>query len=249
MINRFMQPFRIMRGAALSLAVTAMALTMLTSCNDDDYSNVSQPAYSVMATLKSNGQGSVYTYRTGETTPLVTVTSKITLDTAYHVSPGDRLVIYFDIEGDRTIEDNGPIDLRMITRVFNDTIRNATPEIISSWSAAPVSGTQLCRRGNYIDAWAFVPVPQQQPRYLHLFVDEASIADGRADMYLTLSEPNFAPGQSALVYSSFHLEKFLRAHPDVTTFRIHVAGAQSVDPIVELRGITLLDDFITATQL
>lgn len=245
MINHhLMQPLRIMRRAMAAIAVTVMAMTVLTACDDDNYDNVSLPEYSVMATLESNrqGAGSVFTYRTGETTPLVTVTSKIVLDTAYHVSTGDRLVIYFNTEDDRSMEQSGPIDLRMITLVANDTIRPATPVIISSWSAAPVSGTQVCRRGNYIDAWAYVAMNQQKPRYLRLFVDEASIADGKADMYLTLADPNTAPGQSALLYSSFHIEKFLRAHPEVTTFRIHVAGAQSVNPVVEISGITLLND-------
>ncbi|MDE6587323.1 MAG: hypothetical protein K2K40_03180 [Paramuribaculum sp.] len=243
MTNHLMHAFRIVRSAVVALAVAIPALAILTSCDDTEYESVSLPAYSIIATLDSNrqGAGSVFTYRTGETTPLVTVTSKIMLDTAYHVSVGDRLVIYFNTEDNRSIEQSGPIDLRMITRVYNDTIRPATSTIISSWKSAPVSGTQVCRRGNYIDVWAYLPLMQQQ-QYLRLYVDENSIAGGKADMYLTLDNPNLAPGQSALFYSSFHIEEFLRAHPDVNSFHISVAGAQSVNPVVELNGISLLPD-------
>lgn len=220
--------------------VAAMLATGLTSCNSDDPGDNGMPSKYSLVTLKSNtpGMGTIFTFRTGETTPLITLTSSLNLDTAYRVRVGDRLVIGYDVPDGRPEDMSGPINLMNFRKVYNDTIRTATPNIISNWNMAQVSNTQVWRTGNYINAYCYLPVLTPAVN-LCLYADLASIENGSVNMYLTLSNPNANPGQISDCYSSYHIGDFLHKHPEVHTFVINVAGS-GTDPRITMSNISYL---------
>lgn len=226
------------RHALRALALTAIAAATLTACDDEPSQEVANPTNLTLVTLSQyTSSGMVMTYRTGETTPLISLTTPLRFDTA-QIKLHDRVIIGYDIPDGRPANTDGPITLLSYRTVYNDTIRPATRDILANWSIAPVSQTQVWRTGNYINAVAYVPLVQPM-QYLTLWADEATIENGECTMYLTLSNPMTEPAQRADVYSSFNIKPFLRRHPDVTTFKINVASAYG-EPLVTFSDVHIL---------
>lgn len=225
----------------LPVVALAMMLPVLTACSSsDDPGNSSFPTSLRMVTLRQYlpSGGMVFTYRTGAVTPLITLTSSVSFDTAA-VRPGQRVIIGFNTLDARPDTVSGPIDLKVYRTVYNDTVISATPQVKESWSAAMVGSTQVWRTGNFINIGA--NIPYNSPLVpMALYADEDNINAGICNMYATLKNINAAPGQLVEAYSSINIVSFLRKHPEVHTFVIHMAG--NVDYPVTIDNISILPE-------
>lgn len=207
-----------------AVMILGLLSSSLTSCNSDVED--SDPLVFNLVTLKSVSTtgGMTFTYRTGETTPLLTLTTPLTFSTEYGIKTGDRVVIGYTVPEGRPSDEGGPINLLNFRLVYNDTVKTATQEVINSWMAAQVNNTQVWRTGNYINAYSLIPVVTPNV-YMQLFADPASINNGSMDLYLTLSNISTSPTQQGECYSSYNLGNFFVKYPDVHTLKVHVAGA------------------------
>lgn len=224
----------------LPIAAFAVMLSSLTGCNSsDEPGNGSFPTSLQMVTLRQYNPsgGMTFTFRTGATTPLITLTSSLRFDTAA-IKAGDRVIIGYDTPDARPDTVSGPIDLKLYRIVYNDTVINATPQIISSWSTAYVSGTQVWRTGNYINIGANIPYNTPLVPMV-LYADTENINRGECHMYATLRNINSTPAQPVEAFSSINIASFLVKHPEVHTFVIHAAG--TTNPIT-ITDISLLED-------
>lgn len=208
----------------LAVAIVTLA-SSLTACNSDSTDGPDLPAYSNIVTVRSivPGMGSTFTYRAGETTPIITLTSTYTqFNEQLGIKEGKRMLIYYNLPEGRQPNTDGPIDLQIYGAVYNDTIRTATPEIINSWGAASMQQTQVWRTGNYINAFSIMPLVNDVK--LCLYADLESINGESVDLYLTLNNNTLTPSQVSGQYASYHLADFLIKHPEITNFNIHLAG-------------------------
>lgn len=206
------------------LIAAAVIGTALTSCNDNSEIETDQLIYNIVTVKTAGTSGMTFTFRTGETTPLLTLTSTMAYNQAFGFKEGQRVLIGYTIPTGSSAEESGPIDILNYRLVYNDTIRTATPNIVSSYLAAEMSNAQIWRTGNYLNAYAEIPVTTPAVN-LCLYADPESIKDGEVDMYLTLDNRNVSPSQRAGCYASYPITSFLNKHPDVHTFKVHVAGA------------------------
>jgi len=223
----------------LPIAALAMLLPVLTACNSNDPINNDEfPSSLRLVTLKQylSSGGMVFTYRTGAVTPLITLTSSVSFDTAA-VRAGQRVIIGFNTTDGRPDTISGPIDLKVYRTVYNDTIIKADPQVLQSWSAAMVSGTQVWRTGNYINIGAAVPLNSPLVP-MALYADEETINAGVCQLYATLKNINAGPAQLVEAYSSINIANFLRKHPEVHTFVVHMAG--DPDNPVTISDVSLL---------
>lgn len=224
----------------LLVAATAMLGTGLTSCNSDEPSNSGLPQYFNIVTLKSASttSGMTFTYRSGATTPLITLTTNLVFPDEYGIKPGKRVLIGYNLPAGQSEEMSGPIELINFRQVYNDTVRTATPQVVAGWMAAPMQSTQVWRTGNYINAYSIIPASNTNT--IHLYADPTTIRDGVAQMYLTLNNISATPMEQVDLYASYHLGSFLTKYPDVHTLVIHVCGAYDQQSEVTLRDIHLL---------
>lgn len=195
------------------------------SCNSSDDPDNPATIFNIV-TVKSNNtlSGSIFTFRVGETTPLITLTSTQAFNESYGVNPGDRIMIGYTLPAGQAADQSGPIDLISFMKVYNDTVCTATPEILNTWAAAGIYNTDIWRTGNYLNAYCVGPYNTSTPTHLCLYADTASIANGQVTMYLTLNDRNAAPTQQVDMYSSINLQKFFAKYPDVHTITVNVAN-------------------------
>lgn len=223
-------PFRKIIPAVLATVM----LASMTACGDDDPTpgGTVYPSVVNMVTLSEYvpSGGMVFTFRKGEVTPVITLTTPLRFDTA-HVHQGDRLMIGYNIPDARPDSISGPIELINYRTIFNGAVVAASQTVVSTYPAAPVSQLQVWRTGNYLNAMGMIPYYGNPLPVLQLYADEASAKDGSINMYVTLDKLETPPAQQIDTYSSFDLCPFLEAHPGISTLRVYYTGCQGT-PVI-----------------
>ncbi len=213
------------RKISLLLATIISGVTSLfmTSCNSNDDFDDRVMLYNMVTVDQMSGTGMSFSFRTGETTPLINLTSSLSLGDAYGIKVGDRIMIGYYLPEGQAPDASGPIDLINFRLVYNDRVRTLTDNILSTWQGAQMYNTQVWRTGNYINAFSVIPVASPAVN-ICLYADPASINNGSMDLYLTLDNRNISPSQQGECYASYNLRTFFIKYPDVHTLNIHMAG-------------------------
>lgn len=215
----------------LATVITGAMSLFLSSCNSSDDIDDRIMLYNLVTLEQmSTSGGMTFTFRTGETTPLITLTSSLSFAESYGIKTGDRVMIGYYLPEGQAADASGPIDLINFRMVYNDTVRTATENILSTWQTAQMSNTQVWRTGNFINAYSVIPVTSPAVN-ICLYADPESISNGEMDLYLTLDNRSVSPSQQGECYASYNLRRFFMKYPDVHTLNIHMAGPANMGEV------------------
>ncbi|PWL58821.1 MAG: hypothetical protein DBY35_11935 [Bacteroidales bacterium] len=184
----------------LSLILSLAALSSLLSCSDDgEYNN--EAFLSDIVTVESSGdEGSRFTFRRYDDSPLVTLTApQLRVDDKY---VGKRMLLRYYPESGKPYTDDiiRPI---AISPVNCDTavIR---PVERYDWDADAVFLNSIWRSGNYINVHLRA-VYSDKPRYFSLMVDSLTLTDAVPQVYLVHNTLGAPDSYMREVYASFDI--------------------------------------------
>lgn len=170
-----------------AIALAAAAMLGLGSCNSSD-----SPQYvsSMMAFVTFEGStenGSTFTTREKDDSPLVTYTSSLVLKEEDYPK-GTRYILGFTNAEEKPWI-SGPINIIAIMNVTNGKIEKATEQVLKDLTREECNVVMIQRAGVYVNVQASAAMTYA-PRDFGLYADPASLENAIPDVYLGFRSDN-----------------------------------------------------------
>ena len=209
---RIRLPYIVMRLSVLTMCVGAVA------CSSDDDKYNDRIMYSSIVTIASSGEGegTVFTFRRYDDSPLITLTAPDRNVAKEHI--GERALLYYYPESGDPYA-SGPITIRSLGAINCDTaiIR---PISRYAWDKDAVFLNAIWRTGGYINLRMRADY-SDKPRYFGLVVDSLTMTDPWPEAYLLHNLDGAPPNYLRESYASFDISKVWN-QPGCKGLRIHV---------------------------
>lgn len=193
----------------------------MTSCGVDD--GVDGPVairlWDIVTYEGSDSQGSVFTFRQVDDSPLITLTAPVKFES---LEPGTRLAISYIPESGKAYT-SGPVKLVSASKITQSKLETEWNDDYALWDKDPVYVYSMWRSGSYINLDSKLTYTSE-PRIFRLVVDPATSDSESPKLYLVHILPDDTDNHDRAYIASFDISD-LWVRPNVREVRVHVANS------------------------
>lgn len=196
--------------------------TSLSSCRDDDGVDgpVSMQLWDIVTYegRNSNNSGSVFTFRQVDDSPLVTLTSDITLK---EIEQGQRLMIRYIPENGKAYTSDR-ISLLSAAKINDGKAETEWKSDYDIWNRDKVYLYSTWRTGSYINFHLRLTY-SKEPRMFNIVLDPKTMDTETPEFYLVHIMAQETDNHDRAYYASFDIDEIWNA-PTTKAVKIHVAN-------------------------